>query len=297
MMNRVIFKDRNLSSLGGLLLFNELLVGSRLDERVSEVLPRQRIVSGASGFDKFRALLLDFLSGAECVEDMDRLRSDPMFREVNGTLVSSTSYGDYLRKFSGFHLQCLNQELCRLAGEFHIRSDSAERVILDIDSTGHEQHGEKMEGLAYNYKREWGLDSIEVFDQKGFLYHLNVREGNAFTADDPPFVISEVSRQMPRHATRQKPLLRADSGYCNNAVFKACEENGFGFLGAMRENLYSPLLRRRIKWRKAKGGELEKEKAEVGESPYYSKLCEKVFRVIFIRRPSTGEREIFADWH
>jgi hypothetical protein len=102
MINRVVFQDRNLSSLGGLLLFKELLASSRLDERVGEALPRQRIVSGASGFNKFRALLLGFLSGAECLEDMDKLRTDPMFREVNGTLVGSTSYGDYLRKFSGF---------------------------------------------------------------------------------------------------------------------------------------------------------------------------------------------------
>ncbi|HET9236617.1 MAG TPA: hypothetical protein VFO10_05175 [Oligoflexus sp.] len=128
MMDRVVFQDRNLSSLGGLLLFNELLVGSRLHERVGEALPRQRIASGASGFDKFRALLLGFLSGAECLEDMDNLRTDPMFREVNGSLVGSTTYGDYLRKFSGFQLQRLNQELCRLAGEFHIRSRSSERL-------------------------------------------------------------------------------------------------------------------------------------------------------------------------
>ncbi|HET9236616.1 MAG TPA: transposase, partial [Oligoflexus sp.] len=87
-----------------------------------------------------------------------------------------------------------------------------------------------MEGLAYNYKKEWGLDSIEVFDQKGFLHYLNVREGNAFTADDTPFVISEVARHLPRQAVRRRPLLRADSGYCNNAVFQACEQNGFGFL-------------------------------------------------------------------
>ena len=297
MLSQVVFQDRNLSSLGGLLLFKDLLSASRLDERVGESLPRQRIASGASGLDKFRALLLGFLSGAECLEDMDRLGSDPMFREVNGTLVGSTSYGDWLRKFSGFHLQRLNQDLCRLAGEFHIRSPSAERLILDIDSTGHEQHGEKMEGLASNYKNEWGLDSLEVFDQKGFLYYLNVREGNAFTAVDAPFVISEVARHLPQQMARQQPLLRADSGYCNNAVFKACEENGFGFLMAMRENLYSPLLRRRINWRSAKGQTLEEEQAEVGESLYYSKLCEKVFRVIFIRKPRKGEREIFADWH
>jgi hypothetical protein len=39
-----------LSSLGGLLLFKELLMGSRLDDREGETLPRQRIASGASGF-------------------------------------------------------------------------------------------------------------------------------------------------------------------------------------------------------------------------------------------------------
>jgi hypothetical protein len=297
MMDRVVFQDKNVSSLGGLLLFRQLLAAFRLAARVGEALPRQRIASGASGFDKFQALLLGFVSGAECLDDMDNLRNDPVFLEVNGALVGSTSYGDFLRKFSGFHLQRLNQELCRLAGECHTRSGSAERLIRDIDSTGHEQHGEKMEGLAYNYKQEWGLDSIEVFDQKGFLYHLDVREGNAFTADDAPFVISEVARHLPRQTARQRPLLRADSGYCNNAVFQACEQNNFGFLVAMRENLYSPLLRRRIKWRSAKGQAFEEEQAEIGESLYYSKLCEKVFRVIFIRRPLKGEREIIADWH
>jgi hypothetical protein len=100
MMDCMVFQDRNLPSLGGLLLFKELLAGSRLDERVGEALPSQWRASGASGFDKFRALLLVFFSGAECLEDMDRLRSDPMFREVNGTLVGSTTYGDYLRRMS-----------------------------------------------------------------------------------------------------------------------------------------------------------------------------------------------------
>ncbi|WP_141730811.1 transposase [Oligoflexus tunisiensis] len=153
---------------------------------------------------------------------------------MNGPLVSSATYEDFLRKFSGFQLQHLNQELCRLAGELHLRSGSSERLVLDIDSTGHEQHGVKMEGLAYNYKNEWSLSSIEVFDQKGFLHYLNVREGNAFTSEDAPFIISEVSRHLPRELRRERPLLRADSGYCNNPVFQACEQNGFGFLIAMR---------------------------------------------------------------
>jgi hypothetical protein len=297
MVDRVMFQGKSLSSLGGMLFFERLISGMRLKERISDSLPRQRIASRASGFDRFQALMLGLLGGADCLEDMDGLGEDPLFREVNGPLLSSTSYGDFLRKFSGFHLQRLNQELCRLAGDLHLRSGRLDRLVLDIDSTGHEQHGVKMEGVAYNYKHEWGLDSIEVFDQKGFLYHLNVRSGNTFTSEDGPFVISEVARHLPRVLRRERPLLRADSGFCNNAMFKACEENDFGFLMAMRETLYSPLLRRRIRWRAARSEALRREGAEVGESLYYSKMCEKVFRVIFIRRPRRGEREIFADWH
>ncbi len=82
-----------------------------------------------------------------------------------------------------------------------------------------------MEGLAFNYKNEWGLDSIEVFDQKGFLYYLNVREGNTFTSVDAPFIVSELARHLPSELLRQRPLLRADSGYCNNLVLQACEQN------------------------------------------------------------------------
>ncbi len=42
MMDRVIFQDRNLSSLGGLHLFKELVDGIRLDGRVGDAVPRQR---------------------------------------------------------------------------------------------------------------------------------------------------------------------------------------------------------------------------------------------------------------
>jgi hypothetical protein len=228
---------------------------------------------------------------------MDRLHSEPVFTELNGPLQTARSYGNFLRKFSASQLQGLNHQLSQLAGKLHSRLGTAERLILDMDSTGHIQHGEKMEGLAFNYKNEWGLDSIEVFDQLGFLYYVNVRSGSTFTADDAPFIISEVARNLPPSLKRQKPLLRCDSGYCNNLVFEASEQQNLDFLVAMRENIYAPLLKRRIKWRSAKSKALAEEGAELGESLYFSRKCAKLYRVVFIRRPRKGQRELFADWH
>jgi hypothetical protein len=250
----------------------------------------------SSAYDKFQALLLGFIAGAENLDDMEGLAEDPVFQRVNGPLCSPTTYGDFLRSFSPFQLQGLNQQLTRLAGTLRERFYAGERLILDIDSTGHVQHGLKMEGLAYNYKNDWGLDSIEVFDQSGFLYYLNVREGNTYTAEDAPFILSEVARHLPTSLKREQPIVRADSGYCNNLVFESCEQNGLDFVIAMREKLYQPLLRRRIKWHSAKSGDLAAENAELGESLYVSKKCDKAFRVVFVRRPRKGEREIFQDW-
>lgn len=293
---KISFQNKALSAVGGLLCFEALIKQMRLGEAVEPSLPTGKISGKSTPFDKFQALLLASVAGAECLDDMDRLQNEPVFGELNGPLQTARSYGNFLRKFSSSHLQGLNHQLSQLAGRLRSRVGTEERLILDMDSTGHIQHGEKMEGLAFNYKNEWGLDSIEVFDQLGFLYYVNVRSGSTFTADDAPFIVSEVARNLAPSLRRLKPLLRCDSGYCNNLVFEACEQQNLDLLVAMRENFYAPLLKRRIKWRLAKSKELAEEGAEMGESLYFSKRCAKLYRVVFIRRPRKGQRELFADW-
>jgi hypothetical protein len=48
-------------------------------------------------------------------------------------------------------------------------------LVIDIDSTSHVQHGSKMEGLAWNYKKEWCLDSIIAFDEVGLCHGMKLR--------------------------------------------------------------------------------------------------------------------------
>jgi len=54
-----------------------------------------------------------------------------------------------------------------LAEEFQPKN-----LVLDIDSTSHVQSGNKIEGVAWNYKKEWCLDTQEIFNQLGFCHSL-----------------------------------------------------------------------------------------------------------------------------
>ena len=63
-----------------------------------------------------------------------------------------------------------------------IKDYSEKTFILDIDSTSHRQYGLKMEGLGYDYSKNYGLSSLQAFDQYGFQYWSSVRGGSAHTS-------------------------------------------------------------------------------------------------------------------
>lgn len=48
-----------------------------------------------------------------------------------------------------------------------------------MDATPHEQYGQKMEGVAWDYRNRWCYSSQNAFDEKGFCYGWNLMEGNS----------------------------------------------------------------------------------------------------------------------
>jgi hypothetical protein len=166
---------------------------------------------------------------------------------------------------------------------------------LLLDSTDHKQHGEKMEGLAWNYKNNWGLDSLVAFDEYGFQLWSDVRKGSAFTANGSAEVIHEVMKRLPRRTRR---LVLADSGYCNFAFFNACANAQSKFCCAMRSLMYEPLIGRVTHWQPAKKVLFyDGRDGEVGSCIYRPKGCRETLRVVFIRALRLGEQDnaLFGD--
>ncbi len=295
MINKIRFANKAISASGGLIFFDELIEKSGLRELTASSLPSSKIRSKASAFDKLKSMILGLVQGADCLDDMRRCQTDPLFSELSKGNLSPTTYGNFLRSFDKPTISALSRSLSEHALLLHQKINPEGPLILDIDSTSHRQYGLKMEGVATSYTGERCLDSLEVFDQFGLSHYLNVRPGATFTAELAPYVIEEMGRRIRKSAMGKERRIRADSGFCNNPVFEACEHAGFDFVIAMRENLYAPLFRRRIMWKRPRNEDLLKEGLEFGEGVYHSKLCGKLYRVVFMRKPVGGPRPLFED--
>jgi hypothetical protein len=97
---------------------------------------------------------------------------------------------------------------------------------LSIDSTSHVQSGDKMEGLAINYKGEWCLDSQVVFDEMGLCYGFQLRSGSTKSGVDAEVLVERVFRGKKFH---DEKYLSGDSAYCFQNLMKLCMRLGIKF--------------------------------------------------------------------
>lgn len=283
--------NKALSSQGGLLIYNQLISELNLENKLKSILPTYKIETKTSAFEKFKALCFGLISGADCLEDMDLLSEEPSFLAINEYVNASNSYGEYLRKFSDLQCKQLNQALIETSLKLRKASHPEEEIwTIDLDSTNAEQAGQKMEGAAFNYKGEWGLDSIAAFDQFGYQYWMQVRPGSTFTSNNSPEIIHKIFKSVPNIKTKRKKndparhRLRADSGFCNADVFNAARAANVGFVIAMRENMFAPRLDQIKQW--VNGKEIkfyDGRSVEIGHSVYYPDGVHESLRITVIR--------------
>lgn len=149
-----------------------------------------------------------------------------------------------------------------------------------------------MEGLAFNFKNNWGLDSLQALDQFGFQYWMEVREGNTHTSNNAPYVLDKIFSQLPRAMHR---YLRADSGYCNHEIMQSCQQRNIDFVITMRANMYEPQLGRVSRWHVAKRSSFRGRECEIGSCVYHPLGFRKSMRVVFMRAKKE-QRDIFENY-
>ena len=242
---------KELSARGGLPLFAEVIDGLDLKRTLTRCLPANRIAVKTSSFDKFRALALGLVADADGLDATERLRHDPAFVAVTGHVNAANTYGDYLRSFGLPHCKELNYRLIDAALKLRAASSAKRKgsITIKFDSTNHEQHGRKIEGAGWNYKNQWGLDSLVAFDEMGFQYWSDVRPGATHTAKGVSEPVDAIFKRVPKYVRR---YALADSGYCLSDFFKACWSQHVGFVTAMRANMFEPLISRVRNWRPTK---------------------------------------------
>ena len=220
--------DEDLTTAGGLGTMIDLFVKTPEYKLLRDCLPFRGSPAGYDTSHLGFILLCGFWYGYDCLDDLEKFRGDPMVRAKLEKIPRAKTIGDYLRDFSDQNLRDLNVLLTKQALESRRRLKATGPIILDIDSTSNIQTGKKMEGVGWNYKGEWCLDSLLVFDELGFCYGMMLRPGGTFSSEGASGMLLNILKNIPE-SDRKDVIVRADSAFCNEDFIRICMLMGAKF--------------------------------------------------------------------
>lgn len=221
---RLVPSKHRLTTAGGLGTIIEAFDQSPLKEPFGKCLPERTSNRSQGSYRLGLTQLASFCYGHDCLADLERFRQDPSLQEVmNGETVAPRTMGDFLRDFTVENLNECNLFLHTQAKSYRVQLEKMLKKQfkpglaphLSIDSTSHIQHGKKMEGLAYNYKDLWCLDSQVIFDELGFCWDLELRPGNAKSGAG---AAEQIRRAFVGYKFKDEKYLSGDSAYCYQDV-------------------------------------------------------------------------------
>lgn len=273
--------SKNLSTLGGLKLYSKVIDKLDFFKVIETSLPKDKRNSVESSIQKARALILASVAGADCLDDLDKLSVDPGFKAANKHVHDATQYGAFLRKFNDVDIKSLQYSLIDVALKLRFALQPKNKnFTLDLDSTVHTQHAKKMEGLGFGYNREWGLSSLQAYDELGINYWFDVRGGSVNTIIGANEVISNVFSRLPKGMNK---IFRADSGYCATHIFNSCYVQHAKFVIAAREDFYIKALEKITTWKRTNLQFQGERKCEIAHALYQHKNGIEPLRVVILR--------------
>jgi hypothetical protein len=231
----IAFDDGNLVAHAGLALSSEL--AARLEVRK---LIRQRLhlgsgVPGAAHADlKAMTLISALLAGADCIDDVDLMRSGATASVIDQWVAAPSTIGTFLRAFTWGHAR----QLDAVSGELLARAWKAGAgpgdapFTFDIDSTICETYGtQKQGGSKFTYTKTRGYHPLVAVGAAhptgagtGDILHCRLRGGPANSGRGAKsFVTETIGRLRTAGATGQLTL-RADSGFYSTPVVDACRQ-------------------------------------------------------------------------
>ncbi len=231
---KLVPTEERLTDAAGLGTMVEVFDDSPLSKPFAECLPERKSPNSEGSYRLGLTQISSFLYGHENLDDLEEFRTDPALEVVMaGETVAPRTMGDFLRDFEASHIESLNEYLSKMA--WSIR-DNFKRALpeeykpkaphLSIDTTAHVQSGDKMEGLAINYKGQWCLDSQVIFDEMGLCYGFQLRSGNTKSGADAESLIEQAFRGRKFH---EEKYLSGDAAYCNQDTIKICLRLGVKF--------------------------------------------------------------------
>ncbi len=229
----VEFDDERAVSDAGVVLVAMLAERLGIEALAGRLVRLRRDRPGAANSGrKVMALLFAMVLGADSIDDCELLRAGRTRRLLGGWMPAPSTLGTFLRAFTFGHVRQLDALLGRAlerawqAGA----GPGAGRLVIDVDSFVGEVCGRLKQGAAYGYTRLLGYHPILATraDTREVL-HIRLRKGSANSQKGMLRFTEELIARVGRAGADGVKLLRADSGFWNNKVFKRLERAGWQY--------------------------------------------------------------------
>lgn len=213
---KVSFDDQNLVANAGLILVSTLSESLGLCELVEEKVSLSGRVGGANPGRKILTLVHAMTAGASHIDHVDMLRSGSTGAVLGHEVMASSTVGTFLRSFTFGHIRQLDSVIdaaLRRAWKMGAGPDHAQ-LVIDIDSTVCEVHGDKKQGANFGYtKCRCYHPLLAVRADTGEIVNQRLRKGSAHTARGVrPFIKDTIAR-LKRAGAVGEIVIRLDSGY------------------------------------------------------------------------------------
>ena len=248
-----MFDEDNLVSCAGLVpvmtLAEQTGLARLLDEKVHITAPR--IKSGsANPAPKLATLVAGMCAGADCIDDIDVLRSGGMKTLFGGVYAPST-VGTLLREFTFGHARqlesVLREHLVALCGRVDLLPGADQRVFVDIDSLLRPVYGHAKQGASYGHTKIAGKQilrkglsplatTISTPGAAPVIAGMRLRAGQAGSGKGAGRMVAQAIGTARAGGASGPILVRGDSAYGNRKVVRACRRAGAQFSLVMTRN-------------------------------------------------------------
>ncbi|MCX4096278.1 IS1380 family transposase [Nocardia sp. alder85J] len=246
------FDDDGLVSCAGLVPVLTLAEQTALTRILAEkiTINSPRIKSGsANPAPKLVTLIAGMAAGADCIDDVDLLRSGGMKTLFNGVYAPST-VGTLLREFTFGHAKqlesAMREHLVALADRTDLLPGAQVRTFVDIDSLLRPVYGHQKQGASYGHTKIAGkqvlrkglsplVATISTDLAAPVIAGMRLRAGKTGSGKGAASMVT-AAIGVARSIGAGQVLVRGDSAFGNRKVVRAAVRAGAQFSVVMTRN-------------------------------------------------------------
>jgi hypothetical protein len=234
-----VFDDDNLVSCAGLVPVMTLAQRSGLSQLLADKVhvASPRIKSGsANPAPKLATLVAGMCAGADCIDDIDIVRSGGM-KTLFGDVYAPSTVGTLLREFTFGHARqlesVLGAHLGALCNQVDLLPGAHVRAFLDIDSLLRPVYGHAKQGASYGHTKIAGKQvlrkglsplAVTLSTEQGapVIAGMRLRAGKTGSGKGAGRMVAQGIATARAAGVTGTILVRGDSAYGSRTVVGAC---------------------------------------------------------------------------